>query len=433
MDEFKNPRANPFLEASAFDSNAGQPMVLCVVPSAGENVRFAVPEKYLQLIQAFDGKRTEEEAIAKFKDANPDQFETEWLRRLVRQSLIPKGLIVHPEQDASTAGVSSQPSRGFLFIKLPIFPPAVVDPIAKVFSFMFLKPFMTIGLLLFVASHLYVYGVLLQHETVNIDTLDAGSILLIMLFSTLATICHEFGHASAAAHYGCKRISIGWGVYIVYTVLWTNVSEAWKLPRHQRAVVDVGGVYFESLALLALLAAYLQTGNPVFLFAFVFIDFSILTTLNPFLRMDGYWLFSDLFGIVNLRQQQTIWLQDIAVKIFGDGEHRENNNLTKTAKRALAVYSVLGVAFFVYLLFVLFDIVVLDIASGFPARLSSFAQDIRAGLPLIDIAGSALEIFWRGLMLVGASYTIFSLVQRVSRFLAQLVQLRRGAMQPSAN
>jgi putative peptide zinc metalloprotease protein len=433
MDEFKNPRANPFLEASTFDSNSGQPMVLCVVPSAGDNVRFAVPEKYLELIQAFDGKRSEEEAIAKFREANPGQFEIEWLRRLVRQSLIPKGLIVQPEQDASTAGVSQQPNRGFLFIKLPILPPSVVDPIAKLFGFMFLKPLMVIGLLLFLLSHLYVYGVLIQRETVNIDTLDAGSILLIMLLSTLATMCHEFGHASAAAHYGCKRISIGWGVYIVYTVLWTNVSEAWKLPRKQRAVVDIGGVYFESLALLALLAAYLHTGNPVFLFAFVFIDFSILTTLNPFLRMDGYWLFSDLFGIVNLRNQQTIWLQDVALKIFSGGEHRESNNLTKTAKRALAAYSVLGVAFFVYLVCVLFDIVVLDIASGLPARLSSFAQSVRTGQPLIDIAGQALEIFWRALMLVGASYTMFSLAQRVGRFFARLIQLRRGAMQPSVN
>ncbi|MDJ0642711.1 MAG: hypothetical protein QNJ15_07825 [Erythrobacter sp.] len=433
MDELKNPQANPHLQTSAFDSDAGQPMILCVVPSTADDVRFAVPEKYVELVRAFDGNRSEDEAIEHFQNANPGLFEKEWLRRLIQKSLMPKGLIVRPDQDAAQAGTSVQPKRGFLYIKLPILPSKVVDPIARMLSFMFMKPLMVIGGLLFIISHVYVYGFLIQLDTVDFDALDTGSILLILLFSTLATMCHEFGHASAAAHYGCRRMSIGWGVYIVYTVLWTNVSEAWKLPRRQRAVVDIGGVYFESLALVALLLAYMHTGNPVFLFAFVFIDFSILTTLNPFLRMDGYWLVSDIFGIVNLRKQQTNWFQDIAHKIFGDGDQPPTTNLTKTAKRVLAVYSVLGVVFLVYLLFVLFDIVVLNVASGFPARVTTFAQDLAAGMDWLEIVGGALEIFWRAMMLIGATYMLISLVQRVGRMFAKVGALRRAALQPSAN
>ncbi|MGH8080115.1 MAG: hypothetical protein ACREP7_06030, partial [Lysobacter sp.] len=395
-------------------------------------VRFAIPAVYMELVEEFDGERSTEEAIDAFIERKPGLFQKDWLRRLVDQSLIPKGILVNEHQDPSRAGVSTQSKRAFLYIKLPIIKPGVVDPIAKRLSFMYRREAMILGLLAFIASHVYVYAVLLREQHVNFNQLDAGSILLLMLFSTVGTLCHEFGHASAAAHYGCRRMTIGWGLYLIYTVLWTNVSEAWKLPRRQRAIVDIGGVYFESIFLLAMLGLYLYTGNIIFLFAFIFTDLSIANTFNPFLRMDGYWLMSDLFGIVNLRKQQIVWLQSITYRLFGGGTPPVQSNLSPRAKWVLGIYTVLGSIFLVYILTVIFRFVVLNVLGAYPTLLAEFWQNLQGGMTFLQFLNGFLEIFWRTLMLFGASVTLWSLARGGINLAGKLRVVRATAQQGSA-
>jgi putative peptide zinc metalloprotease protein len=421
--------ANPLLEISDFDSDSCTPLALCVLPSADEPVRFAMPALYMELVRQFDGDRTEDEAIGAFLERHPGSFDREWLRRLVRQSLLPKGVLVHDQQDPARVAVSSQPKRAFLYIKLPIFPPGVVEPVARCLSFMFKWPALLLGILAFVASHVYFYAELIQQHDVDFNRLNAGGILFLMLLSTLGTLCHEFGHAGAAAHYGCRRMTIGWGLYIIYTVLWTNVSEAWRLPRRQRALIDVGGVYFESLFQLLMMALYLKTGNLVFLFAFVMIDVNIVMTLNPFLRMDGYWLISDLFGIVNLRRQQTAWVEEIAAKLFGGRPPAVRSSLSRRAKWTLAVYSVSGTMFLAYLLTVIFKFVILNVAGAYPAMLQEFWGNAAAGMTALELLGGFFEIFWRTLMLLGATLMLLSLGRGAIRMVARIGVFRSAAQQ----
>jgi putative peptide zinc metalloprotease protein len=272
---------------------------------------------------------------------------------------------------------------------------------------------------------------LIQPRDVNFNQLNLSNILLIMLLSTFGTICHEFGHASAAARYGCKHMTIGWGIYIIYPVLWTNVSEAWKLPRRQRALVDVGGVYFESLFLLLISVLYLETGHTLFLLAFIFIDLSIIMTLNPFLRMDGYWLISDLFGIVNLRQQQLDWIQEIGYKLFARDTCPIKSNLTKRAKVALGIYSISGLVFFAYLLLVIVKFAILNIVSVYPTMVMQFANDTIVGLPTVILVSKFFEIMWRTLILIAAAFALFSWSRSIAAILIRAVRLRTQTQQPS--
>jgi len=431
MDAASRPFMNPLLEVSDFDSDSGKPMALCTLPSAAERVRFAVPAVYMELVRGFDGERTAEEAIDRFIGRHPDAFAREWLHRLVDESLVPKGILVHADQDPGRVAVSRQPKRAFLYIKLPIIGPGIVDPIARRLRFLFEPAALILGLSLFVAAHLYVYGVLIRGHDVDFNSLNAASILILMLLSTLGTICHELGHAAAAAHYGCRGVTIGWGLYFIYTVLWTNVSEVWKLPRRQRAIVDVGGVHFESMFLLLMLGLHLYTGNSIFLFAFIFIDLSIATTFNPFLRMDGYWLMSDLFGIVNLRKQQVIWMRGLAARWFGAAEP-VRSGLSRRAKIALGVYTALGVLFLGYILVVIYDVVILTILAGYPALVGELWADLRGGAPALEALGGMLEIGWRSLVIFGAAVTLWSLLRGGIRLVAQLRSARLAAAGRSA-
>ena len=404
------PIINPLLEVSDFDSDAGRPMKLCMLPRGdgqGE-VRFAVPAEYLELARSFDGSRDLDAAVQAYIDGHAPAREKAWLTRLVLESLMPKGIVIRGDQDPGSVGVSSQSTKAFLHIKLPLIKAPVVEPIARRLSFMFRPAVLLLGLALFIATHVCVYGFLFRHQHFDFSQLDITSVLLMMLFSTLATTCHEFGHATAAAHFGCRNMTIGWGVYLIYTVQWTNVSDAWKLPRRQRAVIDIGGVYFESLFLAGLLAAHLWTGNPLYLFGFIFVDLSIATTFNPFLRMDGYWLVSDLFGIVNLRKQQEIWWQDLMARVLLRRQ-TPRSTLSRRAKWVLGLYTVLGTLFIGYVMLTMFRVVVLSVIANLPSFVGETWHQLAAGATLLTVLQALMEAVWRILVIIGAGLTFWNI------------------------
>jgi hypothetical protein len=111
------------------------------------------------------------------------------------------------------------------------------------------------------------------------------------------------GHAVACVDADGSPGEIGFGLYLWFPVLYTRLDDVWKLPRQERARVDAAGVLFQIafVAVVALAAAALGVGEialaglPAVLFT------SVLGTLNPLLKFDGYWLISDFSGVANLR------------------------------------------------------------------------------------------------------------------------------------
>jgi hypothetical protein len=118
----------------------------------------------------------------------------------------------------------------------------------------------------------------------------------------LGSIWHELGHVAALRRCGEAPGGIGLGMYYAVPVLHSDVSRAWLLPRRARATVDLGGMYFQALFAGALCAVYLALGGAAWSKAILFTDLALLLNLNPFLRMDGYWLVADLTGSLDLRE-----------------------------------------------------------------------------------------------------------------------------------
>lgn len=419
---------NPLLEVADFDSDAACPMMLCVLPRAdGEgDVRFAVPSNYLDLARQFDGTRSVDDAIWAYIECRKPSHDVDWLRRLVVQSLMPRGILIRRDQDARTAATSAQSTKAFLHVKLPIIKASIVAPVARRLSFLFHLPVMWAGFFVFIAIHVYVYAVLFRGSHFEFNRLAVGSIVLLMLISTLATLCHEFGHASAASHFGCRDMTIGWGLYLIYAVLWTNVSDAWKLPRQQRAIIDLGGVYFESFFLLALIGAYLGTKHPIFLFGFIFVDLSIANTFNPFLRMDGYWLVSDLFGIVNLRKQQEVWWQDLAGRLAHRKGYVPRSTLSRRARWVLGAYTIAGTLFIAFVLKTMFQLVALSVLRNLPDFIEETIRHVSSTPTLASVVRAVLEMGWRVLLVIGTVMTFWN----VARAVFSMVRRLRVAEQP---
>jgi putative peptide zinc metalloprotease protein len=192
-----------------------------------------------------------------------------------------------------------------VFLKVPLLRDAVVGPPARALSWLYATPVAVVLLLTILAAHLAFYFLIAPSGLPDLSRMTARDGLTLALLGYAGLIIHEFGHAAAAARFGCRRLEIGFAMYLYIPVMYTDLSDAWKLPRKQRAVVDFGGVYFQGIYLAVLLGVYLVTGNAWLLTAFLFSDLTIAASLNPFLRLDGYWVISDLAGIANLRAQSS--------------------------------------------------------------------------------------------------------------------------------
>jgi putative peptide zinc metalloprotease protein len=124
-----------------------------------------------------------------------------------------------------------------------------------------------------------------------------GAVYFAFTLSALKVV-HELGHAFAAKRYGCRVPSMGVAFLVLWPVLYTDVTESWKLPsRTQRLAVGVSGVTTELIcAIFATLAWSFLPDGPVRSAAFLVSTTTWVTTvlinLSPFMRFDGYFVFS---------------------------------------------------------------------------------------------------------------------------------------------
>ena len=151
---------------------------------------------------------------------------------------------------------------------------------------------------------------------------------LAVYFLTLliVKILHEFGHAYTAKAAGCRVPVIGVAFLVGWPVLYTDTSDAWKIPeRRKRLAIGAAGVSVEMA--IAVLSLFLWSVSPegslksaFFLLATTTWLLSILVNFNPFMRFDGYYLLSDLIELPNLEKRSFAmarwWLRE---KLFGFG------------------------------------------------------------------------------------------------------------------
>ena len=116
----------------------------------------------------------------------------------------------------------------------------------------------------------------------------------------LSAAFHECGHAAACAYSGARPGRMGAGLYLAWPAFYTDVTDAYRLSRGGRLRTDLGGIYFNALFVIGLVAAYAGTHfEPLLLVAFL-LQIEIVHQMLPFLRLDGYYVVADLVGVPDL-------------------------------------------------------------------------------------------------------------------------------------
>jgi putative peptide zinc metalloprotease protein len=95
---------------------------------------------------------------------------------------------------------------------------------------------------------------------------------------------------------------VGVGLYIIWFVLFCDVTDSYRLDKVGRLRTDCGGLYFDAIFTLAIVGAYFLTGFEPLLALALLNQLAALDELSPFVRFDGYYIVSDLTGVPNLFQ-----------------------------------------------------------------------------------------------------------------------------------
>ena len=264
-------------------------------------------KELLDLVVKLEGKKIRD-MVEAFRNNYPNATESAVLKGF--QLLIDKNvLLIEGCQLLEKSKPEKMPG---LFLRKKIINSRQISRFLKLFQFLLNKKLIVASVLLFI---LLDFTIIYSHFAFDgfgyFSTIDY--FLVFGLLSMLMSLFHEVGHASAMQKYGLYA-DMGIGLYYFNSVVYVDTHEAWKLPRKDRSLIAGAGVYFNlvlfvplSLLCLIIRSAALRDGLLLF-------NFTALRTFNPFLKMDGYWLLSDVLGVTNLQNKMTQYFQRILGK-----------------------------------------------------------------------------------------------------------------------
>lgn len=344
------------------------------------------------------GQRTAEELARELRGSRFTHASHERISQLLERVLIPKGIVrgaeeAHPAE--VTAGEPRSPEAPYLWLKVPLVRAEALRPLTGPLAILFKPALLVAALGAGVAAHVYFYTRVLPSFEWSLSTLPLSNYALLLVMMTFTSLCHELGHATACRYYDCPHGRIGLGAYLYMLVFYTDVSAVWRLKRTQRAVVDSGGMYFELLMAVVLLGLWLWLQAPLLIYAFVLLDVSILGSLNPILRRDGYWLLADLSGHSHLRRANMEvlrhWLRRLLRRPVGAGPL---GSLKPWVRVAILAYSAASVLFTLVLVYFIWSRLIAEFIPRLPGLMAELASGLRAPerdyLGLLDTAARLL-------------------------------------------
>ncbi len=142
---------------------------------------------------------------------------------------------------------------------------------------------------------------------------DVWMLLVCLIPATILSVAlHELGHALAVKSFGHEVHYMGVGWYWLGPVAFVDTSDMWLSTRGPRTVVNLAGVFTDTLtagicSLLILVVANPYIQSFLWLFA-LFTYVNAFRMLNPLQELDGYYILMDWVEMPHLRQAAVLWL-----------------------------------------------------------------------------------------------------------------------------
>ena len=198
--------------------------------------------------------------------------------------------------------------HSYLFFKIPLFTPD--EWLGRTLNKVKFLGSKKIRNIIYILGFIGLFFVIQQFENFTKTFLYFFSLKGLMIyFITLVFVkcLHELGHAYIAKYHGCRVSAIGIAFLVFFPFLYTDTTDAWRLRNHKdRLLINFAGILTElHLALIATFVwGVLPEGglkSAAFFIATTSWISSIAINVSPFMRFDGYYVFSDWLKAENLQ------------------------------------------------------------------------------------------------------------------------------------
>lgn len=260
------------------------------------------------------------------------------------------------------------------------------------------------------------------------DPLRTLGVLGLMACSALF---HEFGHAAACRYGGARPGAIGAGIYLIWPVFYSDVTDCYRLSRSGRLRTDVGGLYFNAIFVVLIAIAYLLTGAEWLLVVIVAQHLVVVQQCLPIVRLDGYYIASDLAGVPDLFAYIKPILLSIIPGRASDPTITQLKPRVRTIVAAWVILTVLLISATLALLIPRAPELVAIAKDSLNVQLEMLAAALRAGQPLL-IVPAVIELALLAVAGIGIAVLSWRTAASVSRSAATLArratqQNRRGS------
>lgn len=192
---------------------------------------------------------------------------------------------------------TAKKKKSFLAIEFVLLNRSLTNRIPGFLKAMFLPVFFWCSFFLLLTFNLWIafsHNSSGDYHFSTISILSLGAFLIFI---------HELGHIAACKRFAGEVGEMGAGIYIIFPILYSNISPIWRSSVKEKVITNLAGVYIQLWCLALFYGIYLITNNQLLYFFAIVMPLPILAQLYPFVRSDGYWLLADITNIPNLLQK----------------------------------------------------------------------------------------------------------------------------------
>lgn len=253
-----------------------------------------VSQMLYMLLTSMTGTRDQSHLVEEMSNRSDRQFTPEGITYLIEHKLKPLGLI-----QGEQAGHPAVPLLS-LAARRAVLPKSVVVSVARALSVLFRPALLWVLVAGAVTSTVWLVVTAGLGPGILELLASPGVLVAVLGLTLLSNLFHELGHAAAGTYGGATPGTLGVGIYLVWPAFYTDLTDSYRLSRLGRIRTDLGGIYFNLIFVLLLSALFAITNAGVFLAAIGLQYLLIVQQFIPFLRLDGYYLLTDLSGVPDL-------------------------------------------------------------------------------------------------------------------------------------
>lgn len=216
-------------------------------------------------------------------------------------------------------------------------------------GFLYTAPFLAIAAVSLAAAWAVTFSHWAEISAEFFRVLHPAQLPLFLLIAFGLGFAHECAHGLTCKRFGGQVPELGVMFIYFQPAFYCNVSDAWLFPEKSRRLwVGLAGPLFElflwSVATLAWRVT--ERGASIHDLAYMVMTASGIKTLlnfNPLLKLDGYYLLSDLLDVPNLRRRAFAYLGSWLTRL--GGRARTIDTLTARERGIFLAYGLVALVF----------------------------------------------------------------------------------------